>query len=164
MDILDNVKDIVNDNEEWWLVKVEQPNIPDVNFIKGVFRATISSNYSIGGIKNFNFFKRFLLGGFHISFTKGDTGIMMMFCRAKKTLDKNFLHHFMMRYQNAVGLSIPKVSLTLIKPTDEDTSVYSKMNEYVNTEINKVFENGDIPKIHMRKFGIYSKSSNNFNT
>jgi len=162
MELLEKVKDIISDQNEWFVIKVEQPNVPHEDYIKSVFGSVISSNHSISGIKNYDFFKRWILGGFHVTYNNGNTGVLIMFCQVKKPLDQKFQRYFIMRYHYSLKQSIPVVALSHIKPSEEMTT-YVLMNIYLNSEIEKVFESGNIPRPVVRVFGNCSKSSKNFN-
>ena len=170
MELLENVRDIFTDNENdtsWWCLKIIQNNVPSDNIMKGVFRKVISSNYSVAGIKSFDLFKRWIYGGVHISFTNGNTGIIMMFFKGTKKMENDghnaLARQFLVRYYKSVKLTAPKLALFQIKPSESMTT-YQLINEYLNRTLDDIFESeaGDIPKIHMRKFGCYSKSSKSY--
>jgi len=156
MDLIEKVKEIINDNDgKWYLLKIEQPNITDPRFLVKQFRA-LQSSKSLGGMNNRRFWKRFVNGGFHVSYMKNDsTGVILIFIQARRELlDKMFIRHLTMRYHSSCRL-YPKISLTLMKPTDEIKSLYQIMNKQVNDEIETVFDSGFIPKVRVVKFGCY---------
>jgi len=161
MDILDKVQyeKIVNaGGENWWIIKIEEPEANNPRFLVKEFRSLFNSSKSTFGFSNRQFTSRYINGGFHISFMNQSTGFLLIFCNTRRDLDKTFLRHFAMRYYSSTKL-LPKLYIEQIKKED-DSDILRQMNEIINGELEDVFNAGNIPKPRLIRFGCYFGNKN----
>jgi len=162
MDILDknNYEKIINaGGDNWWLIRIEEPDANNPRFLVKEFRSLFNSSKSSFGFSNRQFSQRYIRGGFHVSFMSGNTGVMLIFCNVKRDLDKTYLRHFAMRYYSS-SKKLPRLSIYQIKH-EANTEIIQQMNEIINMELENVFNSGNIPKPRLIRFGCYFGNNKN---
>ena len=122
MEILEQLQMTINQysDKNWYVIRVEQTEV-DSKYMLKMFRSVHSSSKGVFGIPNIKFFKRYIDGGFHLTYMMENTGVILIFCMGKKELDKsNFLRHYKIRYHNSTKHIPTKMSIEPVKPNKEN--------------------------------------------
>lgn len=153
MEILDIEKkwDITYENEQWSFIKIKEAGITDPKILRKHFRALFASSMSTFGLSNSQFFRRYITGGFYITFSNGTDGIMLIFCKVKKYLDISFMRQLSMRIKK-ISNNKPEITINQIK-NDEGEDIEEKMNKIINSEMELAFSVGEIINPKIIKFG-----------
>lgn len=154
MEIIDNDRygEIFKNKENWNIIRIEQPSVPDPRYLIKQFRLLFNSSLSLFGMNNRNFIKRYIDNGIRINYMSGDTGVMLILCQSKRNLDTTFQRHLLMRYQHCSNMKNAKISISPIKTSGEKTLLQS-VNSFINEELNKIFEAGYVPQPKLSLFG-----------
>jgi len=125
----------------------------------------MNSSRSVGGISNRVFIRRYInSGGFWVRFNNNEEDNLMVFFESTKSNlnESGFLRHMLIRYYHSTKRKAD-MKLTKIKPLDNKT-LFRVMNETINSELDKVIDNGEIPTIRVCKFGDMFGNGNKIGT
>lgn len=142
---------IIDVNKDWFLIKIEEPNVKDAKILRKQFRSLFNSSMSTFGYSNSRFCRRYISGGFYISFINNNNGIILIFCQVKKHLDISFLRQFSMRLSK-ITQNKPTITTNQLK-NDEGEVIEEKMNKIINGEMEIAFSVGEIINPKIIKFG-----------